>query len=163
MEKELQQLLEECISLSNKQELETLEVILSGVKNKLTGKNSTYIDGLLHMERTLDSQTCELDIPITKMLDNTLGIVHGGFTATILDTAMGTLANKLLPEGFAAVTSQLNIHYLAPGIGDRLHCKATLVHKGRSTVVLEADVFRSDGKKIAHSSGSFFVVEKQSK
>ena len=163
MEKELQQLLEECISLSNKQDLETLQVVLSGVKNKLTGKNSTFIDGLLHMERTLDLQTCELDIPITKMLDNTLGIVHGGFTATILDTAMGTLANKLLPEGFAAVTSQLNIHYLAPGIGDRLHCKATLVHKGRSTVVLEADVFRSDGKKIAHSSGSFFVVEKQSK
>lgn len=163
MKKDLQQLLEECIALSDEQELETLQVVLSGVKNKLTGKNSTYIDGLLHMERTFDSQTCEIEIPITKMLDNTLGIVHGGFTATILDTAMGTLANKLLPEGFAAVTSQLNIHYLAPGIGERLFCKATLVHKGRSTVVLEADVLRSDGKKIAHSSGSFFVVEKQSK
>ncbi|MEH7882900.1 PaaI family thioesterase [Bacillus sp. JJ1609] len=163
MEKELQQLLEECISLSSEQDLETLQVVLSGVKNKLTGKNSTFIDGLLHMDRRLDNETCEIDIPITKMLDNTLGIVHGGFTATLLDTAMGTLANKLLPEGYAAVTSQLNIHYLSPGIGERLHCKASNVHKGRSTVVVEADVFRSDGKKIAHSSGSFFVVEKQHK
>jgi uncharacterized protein (TIGR00369 family) len=163
MEKELHQLLDECISLSSEQDLETLQIVLSGVKNKLSGKNSTYIDGLLHMDRTLDNQTCEIDIPITRMLDNTLGIVHGGFTATVLDTAMGTLANKLLPEGYAAVTSQMNIHYLAPGIGDNLHCKATLIHKGRSTVVLEADVFRSDGRKIAHSSGSFFVVEKQHK
>lgn len=163
MEKELHQLLDECISQSSEEDLDTLQTVLSGVKNKLSGKNSTYIDGLLHMDRRLDNETCEIDIPITKMLDNTLGIVHGGFTATILDTAMGTLANKLLPEGFAAVTSQLNIHYLAPGIGDRLHCKATLIHKGRSTVVLEADVFRSDGKKIAHSSGSFFVVEKTHK
>jgi uncharacterized protein (TIGR00369 family) len=163
MEKELHQLLDECISLSSEQDLETLQIVLSGVKNKLSGKNSTYIDGLLHMDRTLDNQTCEIDIPITRMLDNTLGIVHGGFTATVLDTAMGTLANKLLPEGYAAVTSQMNIHYLAPGIGDNLHSKATLIHKGRSTVVLEADVFRSDGRKIAHSSGSFFVVEKQHK
>jgi uncharacterized protein (TIGR00369 family) len=163
MEKELHQLLDECISLSSEQDLETLQIVLSGVKNKLSGKNNTYIDGLLHMDRELDDQTCEVDIPITRMLDNTLGIVHGGFTATVLDTAMGTLANKLLPEGYAAVTSQMNIHYLAPGIGDSLHCKATLIHKGRSTVVLEADVFRSDGRKIAHSSGSFFVVEKQHK
>lgn len=161
MEKDLHQLLDECISLSGEQELEALKTVLAGVKNKLSGKNSTYIDGLLHMDRRLDDQTCEIDIPITRVLDNTLGIVHGGFTATVLDTAMGTLANRLLPEGYAAVTSQLNIHFLAPGIGDKLHCKATLIHKGRSTIVLEADVFRSDGKRIAHSSGSFFVIEKQ--
>ncbi len=163
MEKDLHQLLDECISLSGEQELEALKTVLAGVKNKLSGKNSTYIDGLLHMDRRLDDQTCEIDIPITNVLDNTLGIVHGGFTATVLDTAMGTLANRLLPEGYAAVTSQLNIHFLAPGIGDKLHCKASLIHKGRSTVVLEADVFRSDGKRIAHSSGSFFVIEKQHK
>jgi uncharacterized protein (TIGR00369 family) len=161
VEKDLHQLLDECISLSGEQELEALKTVLAGVKNKLSGKNSTYIDGLLHMDRRLDDQTCEIDIPITRVLDNTLGIVHGGFTATVLDTAMGTLANRLLPEGYAAVTSQLNIHFLAPGIGDKLHCKASLIHKGRSTIVLEADVFRSDGKRIAHSSGSFFVIEKQ--
>ncbi|RSD28139.1 PaaI family thioesterase [Mesobacillus subterraneus] len=163
MEKELHQLLDECISLSGEEDLETIRTVLSGVKNKLSGKNSTFIDGLLHMDRRIDSESCEIDIPITRLLDNTLGIVHGGFTATVLDTAMGTLANRLLPEGFAAVTSQMNIHYLAAGIGDSIHCKATLIHKGRSTIVLEADMFRSDGKKIAHSSGSFFVVEKQHK
>lgn len=163
MENELHELLEECISLSDEQELEILKNILTGAKNKLTGKNNTYIDGLMHVQKTISSNTCEIEIPISKMLDNTLGIVHGGFTATMLDTAMGTLANRLLPDGYAAVTSQINIHYLAPGMGDRLHCKATLVHKGKSMLVLEADAFRSDGKKIAHSSGSFFVVEKQKK
>ncbi|WP_210363698.1 PaaI family thioesterase [Bacillus sp. REN3] len=163
MENELQQLLQECISLSGEQELRTLKDVLQGVKNKLSGKNSTYIDGLMHMERTVTPTECEIKIPNTNILDNTLGIVHGGFTATMLDTAMGTLANRLLPEGYAAVTSQMNIHYLAPGIGDWLNCKANLVHKGRSTLVLEAEAFRSDGKKIAHSSGSFFVVEKRTK
>lgn len=161
MDKKLQQLLKECIELSDQQDLETLEVVLSGVKNKLTGNNSTYIDGLLHMDRTIGPSSCEIEIPVTNMLANTLGIVHGGFTATIMDTAMGTLANKLLPAGYAAVTSQLNIHYLAPGIGESLLCKASLIHKGRSTLVLESEVVRSDGKKIAHASGSFFVVEKK--
>jgi uncharacterized protein (TIGR00369 family) len=70
------------------------------------------------------------------------------------------MVNKVLPKGQAAVTNQLNIHYLAPGIGSQITCKAKIVHQGSKTMVMEAEVQRDDGKKIAHATGTFFVIKK---
>jgi uncharacterized protein (TIGR00369 family) len=112
------------------------------------------------MERTFDQDTCEITIPINPILNNNLNILHGGITATVLDTAMGSLANHHLPEGYGAVTNQLNIHYTAPGTGASLRCKAEILHQGSKTMVISGEAYRSDGKKIAHATGTFFIIEK---
>lgn len=102
------------------------------------------------MDRVIDKEkkTCIITVPINPLLNNSLDIVHGGITATILDTAMGSLAISLLPDGYAAVTNQLNIHYIAPGIGNTLRCKAEVIHQGSKTFVISGEVYRSDGKKL---------------
>ncbi|MDZ5470667.1 PaaI family thioesterase [Bacillus sp. 31A1R] len=163
MKEKLQQLFDTCIEDATTEELEVLNQLLEGFNKKKLNLNSSYIGGLLHMERTIQDQVCELTIPITPLLDNSLGIVHGGITATVIDTAMGTLANSLLPSGYGAVTTQLNVHYLTVGKGDYLTCRAEIDHKGSKTMVISSDVFRSDGKKIAQASGSFFVIEKENR
>ncbi|MFE8695311.1 PaaI family thioesterase [Cytobacillus sp. FJAT-53684] len=161
MKEQLKELLENCMDHASTEELEVLTDILRGFHKKQNKINSSYIGGLLHMERTMDDKMCELTVPLTPLLNNSLGIVHGGMTATIIDSAMGTLANSLLPEGFGAVTTQLNIHYLSVGTGDYLQCKAHIDHKGTKSMVLSADVHRSDGKKIAQATGSFFIIKKK--
>ncbi|HEY2420018.1 MAG TPA: PaaI family thioesterase [Neobacillus sp.] len=160
MNEQLHQLLETCIENSSETDLQALTQILQGMQNKIAGKNSTYIDGLLHMERKIDQDTCEITIPINDVLYNNLDIVHGGITATLLDTTMGSLANFHLQKGFGAVTSQMNIHYIAPGIGDKLSCKAEMIHKGSKTMVVSGSVYRGDGKKIAYSTGTFYIIQK---
>jgi uncharacterized protein (TIGR00369 family) len=110
------------------------------------------------MEKTVDAETSYITIPINSITDNSFRIVHGGITATVMDTAMGILANQLLPEGYSAVTSNLNIHYIAPGIGEKVKASAKLIHKGSNTLVMEGSVFRDDGKQIAHGTGTFFIV-----
>ena len=112
------------------------------------------------MERKIDENTCEITIPLHPIINNNLDILHGGITATVLDTTMGSLANYLLPEGFGAVTNQINIHYIAPGIGETLRCKAEIVHKGTKTMVIAGEAYRSDGKKIAYATGTFFTISK---
>ena len=114
------------------------------------------------MDRVIDKEkkTCEITVPINPFLNNSLDIVHGGITATILDTTMGTVANFLLPDGYGAVTNQLNIHYIAPGIGDTLRCKAEVIHQGSKTFVISGEIYRSDGKKIAYATGTFFTIQK---
>lgn len=159
MKDELRQLLESCIENGTDDDLNALSTLIKGVQKKITYKRSTFIDGILHMERTFDKDTCEISIPINPIINNNLNIVHGGITATVLDTAMGSLANYLLPEGFGAVTNQLNIHYIAPGIGDSLRCKAEVVHQGSKTLVISGEAFRSDGKKIAYATGTFFIIK----
>jgi uncharacterized protein (TIGR00369 family) len=160
MKDQLYYLLEQCIENGSDSDLLALSFVLEGMQNKITEQNSTYIDGLLHMERKLDKNSCEITIPLNPILHNSLEIVHGGITATLLDTTMGTLANYHLPEGVGAVTNQLNIHYIAPGIGENLRCIAEIVHHGSKTMVVSGTVYRSDGKKIAYSTGTFFIIQK---
>ncbi|MEH7076029.1 PaaI family thioesterase [Neobacillus drentensis] len=160
MKDELHQLLESCIKNGSEADLNSLAYLLDGLNQKIHLKRSTYIDGILQMNRKFDGNACEITIPLHPILNNNLNIVHGGITATVLDTAMGSLANYHLPEGFGAVTNQLNIHYIAPGIGETLHCKAEIVHKGTKTMVISGEAYRSDGKKIAYATGTFFIISK---
>lgn len=158
MKAEIRQLLETCIETGSEADLNSLAYLLNGFQKKINQKRSTYIDGILQMDRTFDENTCEITIPVQPILHNNLDILHGGITATVLDTTMGSLANYLLPEGYGAVTNQLNIHYIAPGIGETLRCKAEIVHKGTKTMVISGEAYRSDGKKIAYATGTFFTI-----
>ena len=162
MKDRLHQLLDNCIENGSEVDLSALEHVLEGFQKKIDNKYSQHIDGLLQMERKIDKEkkTCEITIPLNVVWNNSLDIVHGGITATILDTTMGTAINAILPEGYGAVTNQLNIHYIAPGIGDSLHCKAEIIHHGSKTVVIAGEAYRSDGKKIAYATGTFFIIQK---
>ena len=115
------------------------------------------------MERHLTETECEITIPVSELLHNSLNIVHGGVTATLLDSAMGSMANSVLPEGYGAVTANLNIHYTAPGIGGQLAAEGRVVHKGTKMIVVEGEVIREDGRKIAHATGSFFIIKAKHK
>jgi uncharacterized protein (TIGR00369 family) len=161
MKEQLMKLVEQIMEEASEEELDVLGDILRGFNKTQKHINSSYIGGLLHMERAIDEEECQLTVPLSPLLYNTLGIVHGGITATIIDSAMGTLANSILPEGYGAVTTQLNIHYLAVGKGAYVQCRAHIDHKGTKNMVLSADVHRSDGKKIAQATGSFFIIKKK--
>ena len=160
MESEIRNLLEGCLQNADKNDLVVLKQLLQGIHQKKEQKKGSYIGSLLQMVRKLDDYTCELTIPINSLTMNDLGIVHGGITATAIDSAMGALAGSLVPSGYATVTTQLNIHYIAPGLGDYLYCKAEIEHRGTKTIVLSATVHTSEGKKIAKSTGSFFIIER---
>lgn len=163
MSKELHDLLDQLIHQAKAEELDHINELFHGLLNQESdSRNVGFIGKLLQMNRKINGQTCEMSIPLNPLVNNSLGIVHGGVTATLIDSAMGTLANSLLPEGFGAVTTQLNIHYIAPGIGESLRCTAQCEHKGSKTMVLTATVYRTDGMKVATASGSFFIINKGS-
>lgn len=161
MKEELRRLLDTCLENGTDEDLRVIKQLLEGIQYKINRNRRTYIDGLLQMETSYDQNSCEITIPITPVIHNNLNIVHGGITATVLDTTMGVLANRLLPEGYGAVTNQLNIHYIAPGIGDSIRCKAEVIHKGTKTMVISGKAFRSDGKKMAYATGTFFMIKKE--
>ena len=134
-----------------------LEHVLDGVKKKRVSKQSS-LNAFLQMKREFNDNSCEITIPLTDISNNNKNFLHGGVTATIMDETMASLAHRLLPEGYSVVTTQLNINYLSPGVGDYVTCQSRMEHKGSKTMILSADVFRSDGQKIAHATGSFFVI-----
>lgn len=82
---------------------------------------------------------------------NPLGGVHGGWAATIMDSALGCCVHTLLAPGEAYSTAEMKINYTRPitpktGI---VTCEGKVVHKGRTLAVSEARLTDADGKLLA--------------
>lgn len=88
-------------------------------------------------------------------LFNPMGTVHGGFMATMLDSALGTSVMSALPAGRAYATVQLGVNLVRPVYGNTptLRCEGTAIHVGRTTATAEARVVGAvDGKLYAHGT-----------
>ncbi|PKR86935.1 PaaI family thioesterase [Heyndrickxia camelliae] len=157
---DVQELFNQCMEQATADELKVIHQLLTGVQRKKQKYNDSYISAILNMEKFPSDNEYKISIPINTLTDNSLGIVHGGITATVLDTVMGTLANTLVPEGYGAVTSNLAIHFIAPGKGEKMETIAKIIHKGTNTLVIEGTAFCDNGKKIAHCTGTFFIIKK---
>src|SRR5688572_5028585 len=63
---------------------------------------------------------------------NPIGSVHGGFAATLLDTAMGCSIHSCLPVGGGYTTLEIKINYVRP-LSDKIgivRCEGTAIHVG---------------------------------
>ena len=148
------------INNSSEEDLSVLSKWMDGFEKKQSEDTLTYLSAGLHMEKSLTDDSCTISIPITPFIHNNLSIPHGGIIAVILDTAMGVLANHLIPDDRAAVTTNLSVNYLATATEGFLHAHASLSHKGRHTIVTTGEVTDDQGKLLAVGTGSFFVIQR---
>jgi uncharacterized protein (TIGR00369 family) len=92
---------------------------------------------------------------------NPAGIVHGGFAATLLDTAIGCAVHSTLPAGVGYATVDLNLTFvgmITPAGGPVL-CEGTVVHRGRTLATAEARITRErDGRLLAHATGTCLLL-----
>lgn len=89
----------------------------------------------------------------------TLGLMHGGVTATLLDTAMGYAAVTVAPEDRQVVTVQLNLNYVRPAWkSERLVATGEIRHSGRQTAVAYGELRTADGTLVASGSATMMFV-----
>ncbi|MFB0831149.1 PaaI family thioesterase [Brevibacillus laterosporus] len=143
------------------EEREILRLALQAIKQKRE-RNSAYLSGFLGLQGAfIDERTYQFEVPITPYMHNSLKIVHGGVTATLIDNTMGSLINKVMAkEGKAAVTSDLQIRYLRPGKGQKLKSVAKLIHRGGLMAVMEGSVYDDQDRLIAHGTGTFVIIDR---
>ncbi|MER8186010.1 PaaI family thioesterase [Kitasatospora sp. NPDC094015] len=92
---------------------------------------------------------------------NPMGTVHGGFLATLLDSALGSAVMTRLPAGATYTTVQLGLHLVRTVLADTptLRCEGTALHVGRTTATAEARVVGAeDGKLYAHGTTTCAVL-----
>jgi uncharacterized protein (TIGR00369 family) len=85
---------------------------------------------------------------------NPQGTVHGGFTATVLDSAMGCAVLTLLPADTGHTTLEFKINLVRPIFADKgpLRAEAFVVHGGKRISTAESKLFTADGKLVAHGN-----------
>tara|TARA_R100000750_G_scaffold61862_1_gene53851 strand:- start:786 stop:1289 length:504 start_codon:yes stop_codon:yes gene_type:complete len=92
----------------------------------------------------------EIAVPIGPQVSQQQGLAHGGLAFTIGDSAAGYSALTLLDADSEVVTSEMAIHYLAPGSGQRLIARGSVIKPGKRMLVTQADVYAEDQGKERH-------------
>ena len=92
---------------------------------------------------------------------NGMGVAHGGFAATLLDTALGCAINTKMPAGRRFTTLELKVNLTRPLTQEvgALRCEATVVHVGGRIATSEGRITDRNGKLYAHGTTTCIVVE----
>ena len=92
---------------------------------------------------------------------NGTGVAHGGFAATLLDSALGCAINSMMPAGKRFTTLELKVNLTRPltrEVGP-LRCEAKVVHVGGRTATSEGRIVDSRGKLYAHGTTTCIIVD----
>jgi len=92
---------------------------------------------------------------------NPLGTIHGGWVATLLDSALGCSVHTLMPPGRSYTTAELSVNYvkgLTPRV-TRVRAEGKVIHCGRQLATAEARLVGPDGTLYAHATTTCLVFE----
>jgi uncharacterized protein (TIGR00369 family) len=91
---------------------------------------------------------------------NPIGVVHGGFAATLLDSAMGCAVQTVLPAGVAYTTLEIKVN-LVRALTDAtgpVTAESRVIHAGQSTALADGRLTDAGGKLYAFATTTCLIV-----
>ena len=92
---------------------------------------------------------------------NPIGVVHGGYASTLLDSALGCAVHTTCAAGEGYTSQTLEVKYLRPITRETgpIRSEAVIVHRGRKNAVSEAKLTSVDtGKLLATGTSTCLIV-----
>lgn len=92
---------------------------------------------------------------------NPVGSVHGGFTATLLDSAMGCAVHSMLPAGTLYTTLEFKISLVRAVMKDtgEVRAEGRALNVGRRVGTAEGRLLDAQGRLLAHGTTTCLVME----
>jgi uncharacterized protein (TIGR00369 family) len=92
---------------------------------------------------------------------NPMGTVHGGWFATLLDSALGCAVHSTMQPGETYTTLEIKLNLVKALKAEaplRVRAIGQVRHRGRKTATAEADLLGPDGSLYAHASTTCLVM-----
>jgi uncharacterized protein (TIGR00369 family) len=92
---------------------------------------------------------------------NPIGVVHGGYASTLLDSALGCAVHTTCPAGVGYTSQTLEVKYLRPITRDTgaVRAEAHVLHRGRKNATSEAKLIAKDtGKLLATGTSTCLIL-----
>ena len=92
---------------------------------------------------------------------NPLGTVHGGWFATLLDSAVGCAVHSTLAAGKTYTTAELKVNIVRP-LTEKMplvEAEGKVIHLGGRMATADARLTGVDGKLYAHASTTCFIFD----
>jgi uncharacterized protein (TIGR00369 family) len=92
---------------------------------------------------------------------NPLATAHGGYVATLLDSAMGVAVHSKLAAGQFYTTLEFKVNFVRPVLADtgEVRAEGNVVHFGKRSATAEARLYDRDGKLYAHASTTCLILQ----
>jgi uncharacterized protein (TIGR00369 family) len=92
---------------------------------------------------------------------NPYGTVHGGLSATLLDSCMGLAVQSTLDKGFGQTTVEFKISLIRPITPDtgRITAEGTVLNGGRRVGTAEGRLTDGKGRLLAHGTTTCLIFE----
>ena len=96
---------------------------------------------------------------------NPLGTVHGGWFATLLDSALGCAVHTMMPSGRGYTTAELSVNIVRALTlkVPRVRAEGRVIHCGRQLATADAQLVGPDGTLYAHATTTCLVFDLQHK
>jgi uncharacterized protein (TIGR00369 family) len=91
---------------------------------------------------------------------NPLGVVHGGYAMTLLDSAMGCAVQTMLAQGEGYTSLETSVNFVRPITKEtgRIRCEGKVLHRGGRLATAEGRlVAESTGKLLAHGTTTCMI------
>ena len=105
----------------------------------------------------LDQGVAEVALSLEPHLRNRAGKLHGGAIFSLVDIAMGLACSSAHGFDQQSATIECKINYIRAVSDGDVVCTARVIHPGRRTLVVEADVYQ-DERLVAKAQGTFAVL-----
>lgn len=108
---------------------------------------------------SVDEGTATFEAKPSRKFYNPQHRLHGGYAATLLDSALGCAVQTKMGPGVGFGTIELKVNYVRRIVEETglLSCVANVVHAGRTMCTAEGRVIDASGRIYAHGSGTFLV------
>jgi uncharacterized protein (TIGR00369 family) len=103
----------------------------------------------------LERGAATLHLLVRDELRQNLGVVHGGATASLIDSASAFAILTLLEPGETTTTIDLTIHFLRPLTKGRATARATVRRAGRRVLMVSVDVLDESEALVATAVTSY--------
>ncbi|HEX9168281.1 MAG TPA: PaaI family thioesterase [Roseiarcus sp.] len=91
---------------------------------------------------------------------NPLGVVHGGWALTLIDSAAACAGHSILPAGVSYTTIETKVNFSRPITTDtgRVRAEGRVVGRGRRIISSEARIVDVKGRLLAHGTSTLMVL-----
>lgn len=121
-------------------------------------KNTPYLK-LLGIELVeLTAETAVMSLAMKDDLRQPYGLLHGGATASLIDTATAFAVINALGASEKATTVDLTVQYLRPHTAGKIVCTAKITRAGKRLLFLSAEVVNEEGKLVATAVSTYTKV-----
>jgi len=115
--------------------------------------------GLVGMELAgIKSGEAIVKLKMRRELRQPHGLLHGGATASLIDTATAFAVVSVLDESEKASTVDLTVHYLRPVSEGEIVCTAKIVRGGRRLLTVSAEVVNDEGNLVATALSTYTKI-----